>query len=143
MTKHINLLRIKKHYLIRGENFLPASYCPNRINLMTQFYIIECFNNKESFIKIGSSSFKLSRRFNSKRLMPYSYKVIFQATENYNLRTDLFLALALESKFQNLSKSYRYEPQIKFGGYLECFSKELLQDEKFIRSLNFLKKITQ
>ena len=56
-------------------------------------YVIKCWNEEEEFYKIGRTFCTLKRRFDSKKDIPYEYKVqkIFNgsAEEIYNLETKL------------------------------------------------------
>jgi hypothetical protein len=143
MTNQTTIFKkIPKKSLILGEHLLPASWNPDYRAIYDQFYIINCFNSNESFIKIGSTNYKLSRRFNSKRLMPYNYKIIFQTTNIGKFRDDFFVSLSLENYFQNILSNYRYNPFIKFGGYLECFTIDSVGDKRFLNNIKSLIKKT-
>lgn len=79
-------------------------------------YVIRCFNNKESFYKIGRTSRSVKLRYRCKIEMPYNYEIIhefvFDADTIYDLEHDIFRNLV----------DYKYEPLISFGGQTECFS---------------------
>lgn len=82
-----------------------------------KIYIIECWNDEEHFYKIGRTFFKVSRRFNSNRKMPYKYKIIqeFKGTAKYIFK--------LEAKLKFKNKNNSYSPKEHFNGHKECFSK--------------------
>lgn len=83
-----------------------------------KFYIINCFNeNKENFFKIGRTFQKIHCRFDSKKSMPYKYKIV-KIIES----EDPDYICNLENEFKKLHENYRYEPQINFRGSKECFS---------------------
>lgn len=80
-------------------------------------YIIECWNKEEHFYKIGKTYLDIKYRFESKRAMPYNWKII-----------KIFKGKAeeiskLENNLKNENKENKYLPKIKFGGKRECFIK--------------------
>lgn len=85
----------------------------------SQFYIIHCFNEVESFFKIGITSEYISRRYSGKK-MPYEYNVILQ------LFSDDFLKIEME--YNSLFDKYRYAPKLPFGGSNECLSLESIDE---------------
>jgi|GEM_PF-6525744 len=80
-------------------------------------YIIQCFNNEESFYKIGITTRSLRKRFRTKKELPYNYRIIDE------VYTNLYEAIYIENKLHEKYKKYKYKPEIKFPGYSECFSK--------------------
>lgn len=84
-------------------------------------YIIKCYNEHESFYKIGITTQKtVKRRFHAKKSMPYQFEVIEtikgSGEEIWNL----------EKKYHRDLKSFHYKPQIEFcGSSRECFSQYL------------------
>jgi uncharacterized phage protein (TIGR02220 family) len=79
------------------------------------FYIINIYDENESFLKCGITTESISRRYSGK-LKNYSYSII------YNIDIALNDALEIE---KNIQKSFNnYIPKNKFGGYLECYSIE-------------------
>ena len=77
-------------------------------------YIIECWNEKEKFIKIGITNKKINKRF-SKGNMPYQYKVLKIITsKNAGFIYDL------ENIILKNSKESKYNPEIWFPGVTEC-----------------------
>lgn len=83
-------------------------------------YIIRCYSKTEDFIKIGMSSNTISKRFQSKREMPYSYEIIqvFKGSANDVWDLELF--------YHKQLKDFKYIPTIPFKGLQECFKKEIL-----------------
>lgn len=77
-------------------------------------YLIRCFNDSESFYKIGITTTTLSYRF-KKSKMPYSYEVIATVTNGAESDWDN------EKEMHRVCKDYRYKPMISFGGETECF----------------------
>lgn len=90
-------------------------------NSSATLYIIRCYNEHESFYKIGITTQKtVKRRFHSKEHMPYQFEVIEtikgSGEEIWNL----------EKKYHRDLKSFHYKPQIEFSGSVkECFSQYL------------------
>ena len=73
-------------------------------------YVVKLYNNNESFFKIGTTSTIISRRMGN---IPYKYEVLFEE------EIDTYKALEIESIcYKELNN---YTPDIKFGGYTECF----------------------
>lgn len=89
--------------------------------LSNRIYAIRCFNDDESFIKIGITKDTIAGRFSSKTgsnvVMPYAYDIILDEL------IDVYLSVDIESEIKKSFKSY--DPKIKFGGCVyECFSEE-------------------
>lgn len=85
-------------------------------------YLIKCFNDTESFYKIGITSTAISYRF-KKSKMPYCYDVLSTITNGAEKDWDD------EKILHRLQKEFKYSPAISFGGETECFS-ELTQEVK-------------
>lgn len=80
-------------------------------------YIIECWNKKERFYKIGRTFTTIDNRFKSEHFMPYSFKIVKIYTDTADVTYNL------ETKLKKMNKNNKYKPMIKFGGMTECFSK--------------------
>lgn len=81
------------------------------------FYTIRCFNEEESFYKIGITMNKLSVRY-QKGILPYNYVVISETLGEAGFIWDLEL---LEKR---KLKEFNYQPIIPFkGSVTECFTK--------------------
>ena len=91
----------------------------NKKNNLPILYIIRCFNKSENFIKIGKTSDKIYDRFNRSKI-PYSYEVIKEIKDSAEFIWDK--EIELHKKF----KDYKYKPILKFPGYTECFTLEVL-----------------
>lgn len=88
-------------------------------------YIIKCYNQKESFLKIGRTFNSVKRRFAWKQDMPYKYEIIhIVESQDYDEIWDL--EVMLHRKF----KKQRYLPQIHFDGSTECFNISILKELK-------------
>lgn len=79
-------------------------------------YLLNIFNNEESFYKIGVTASNLMLRFSGLNIN-YSYKQIER------IETNLYEAIYLENKIidSNLNK---YKPKHYFCGETECFSEQ-------------------
>ena len=83
-------------------------------------YLINCFNDSESFYKIGITSTAFNYRF-KKNKMPYNFKVISTVSNGAKQDWDD------EKKIHKSLRLFRYTPSVAFGGMTECFSE--LTDE--------------
>lgn len=81
-------------------------------------YIIRCFNENEEFYKIGKTFLKINKRF-TKYSLPYNYEII----KIYESKTQFRRISKLENKLQKENYKFKYQPNIKFPGWNECFSK--------------------
>lgn len=82
-------------------------------------YKLYCWNDTESFNKIGNTTRTVKLRFSGKSNMPYEYNIIEE------IYTNRYEATYLEEKLKDEHKEFQYIPKIHFGGYKECFSKLL------------------
>lgn len=88
--------------------------CESRHNGMSNLYLIECFNDDESFYKIGMSV-DVKRRFIGSTL-PYKYKIILVIKENAGFVWDM------ERRLHAMLRKYKHKPKIPFEGDTECFT---------------------
>lgn len=79
-------------------------------------YIIKCWNDTETFYKIGKTFNTVGWRFKGKEDLPYKYEVLSI------IINDAKSVCILERKLHKQHKKYKYLPKKKFGGMLECFS---------------------
>jgi len=89
---------------------------------MGTFYILECFNENEKFIKFGITTESVIKRYRKKDSMPYNYKILHETSS-----TNKEIILQMERKFLSKFKKYKYTPKIDFGGKTECFNKSILK----------------
>lgn len=82
-------------------------------------YIIQCWNEKEQFIKIGKTYTGINKRFN---LLPYEFKVVKQHYGSGKYISEL------EDQLKKKYKEHSYTPINSFGGMYECFSLNILKD---------------
>ena len=81
-----------------------------------KLYIIRCFNENESFYKIGITCKDLKTRLGHRSQLPYNYEII-KVIES----KDSDYIFSLERKLHKQNKQFKYKPQIYFDGYTECF----------------------
>ena len=80
-----------------------------------KLYIIECFDGKENFYKIGKTFTTIYQRFKTYNL-PYDYKII------RTIDGEARAISKLEKFLHNKLKSYKYKPNKAFNGMTECFT---------------------
>lgn len=77
-----------------------------------QVFILLCYSSKEAFLKIGSTTSQVSRRFTSDK-MPYDYKILAQYfTDDY---------MEVESELNEKLKDFKYTPKNRFHGDSSCY----------------------
>ena len=86
-------------------------------------YLIKCWNNKETFYKIGKTFRSVNERFSNKREMPYNWKLLKVWIG------DAEKISKLEKELQQLNRQYKIKPLLKFGGSYECFKKVKIMDK--------------
>jgi len=92
-----------------------------------RFYLLECFNSTERFLKPGITNDTIQNRYNSPKgesgSMPYKYTVL----------VDMILPIKEGMELENhiIDKYESYMPKMKFGGHKECI----------VYDLNVLKEI--
>lgn len=77
------------------------------------FYILNIYNEEESFLKCGTTNESITRRYSGK-LKNYSYSILYSTT------IDLSVALNIQEIIGD--KFEKAIPKSKFGGYLDCYS---------------------
>lgn len=78
------------------------------------FYIIECYNEDERFIKLGVTTRNVKVRFKDNYDMPYNYKILREFRY-----ANIDAAFAIETTMLKLTKTARYSPKINFNGRTE------------------------
>lgn len=110
-------------------------FCIKNNNGLGILYVLECFNDSESFIKIGITSNSIKQRYDSKAKMPYEYTVLHEIIGDPEFIYDL------ETLLHKKSKHYKYNPSIPFGGSLtECFEANPTYLDKLNIYLDFKRK---
>jgi len=83
-------------------------------------YIIKCFNNNETFYKIGKTYQLLKKRLID---IPYSYEIV-KIFEERGIDINNSIKISkIEAELKKINKSNKYHPKISFGGQTECFTK--------------------
>jgi len=83
--------------------------CKNNI---ATFYVLECYNDNEVFLKIGITSKSVKERYNRNVRMPYGFKTLIE------FKDSPFLIFNIEKEL--LKNIKKYHPLIKFSGHSEC-----------------------
>lgn len=104
-----------KDRLIGGYNLKHFERNPKSKTRPAVFYIVEMWDDHETFIKCGITVQRLSSRLSGQN--PYQYRVL---TEKNNTLYHCFIE---EQNFIEKYMAYRYVPTKKFNGYTECFCK--------------------
>lgn len=91
-------------------------------------YLINCFDDQESFYKIGITTKPLNHRFAGKEAMPYSYSISKLVVGDAEWIWDF------EKLLHREYKSYKYLPEKEFGGRYECFSN--IDVDEYIKLVN-------
>ena len=94
-------------------------------------YLIRCFNDLETFYKIGITVTTVKERFSGLFSMPYQHEVL------YEYICDAGCIWDSEKEHHIKYKSQQYYPNIRFAGHTECFDMTLPINE----IINNLKEI--
>lgn len=78
------------------------------------FYIIECYDNNERFIKFGVTSRSIKVRFRDSYDMPYNYNILREFRY-----ANIDACDAMERNLLKFTKSARHYPKLKFNGQSE------------------------
>lgn len=85
---------------------------------LATFYVLKCYNEEETFYKIGLTLRTVKLRYKTKKLMPYKYEIV---KEVMGPPEDIW---ELEKQTMRDLKEYKYSPKISFdGSFSECFSR--------------------
>lgn len=78
------------------------------------FYIIECYNDNERFIKLGVTSRSVKARFRDSYDMPYNYNILREFRY-----ANIDAPDAIETQLLKFTKTAIYVPKISFNGRTE------------------------
>ena len=85
-------------------------------------YIIRCYDEYESFIKIGKTYTSVEARFTKHKDFPYQFEIIkIISFEDGKLCSDFEVQLHKENK------KLQYYPLQRFAGDTECFYMQILE----------------
>lgn len=83
------------------------------------YYIIRCFNENESFYKVGITSTSMKRRYNNIKYMPYEYEIV----QEIQIPSEIAWELELFTKRFIVKNNLKYSPSIPFNGSsTECYN---------------------
>ena len=117
------------YFFQNPKNHLHGQGCPKCVKEMNYFrkshytkvsdkstiYLIKIHNEKEEFYKIGKSIYGATKRF---KYVPIPYNFTIIKEREYEIGYTYDLEIKLHKKY----REYSYKPQVKFGGYTECFN---------------------
>ena len=106
----------------------------NIVKLETQKNEPEIFDEKEHFYKVGITSNSVTKRYNTKKLMPYDYEILMEA------EIGMIDAYENESYLLQEYSKYKYIPKRKFNGKEECLSINPIEhDERLKEYSNYFR----
>lgn len=112
--------RLKRGFIKSGNNKNYAS-----------LYLIKCYDNYETFYKIGITTKPIKRRFSGQSSLPYDYELINLFISDPSTIWDI------EKFMHRAYKNVKYIPIKEFGGRYECFSHvDVFQYQKLLDSVN-------
>lgn len=82
-------------------------------------YVVEMFDGKEKFIKVGVTKTTIQKRFEEH---PYKYRVLFCKLMNV---TNAYIK---EQITLYVFQDHKYTPTINFSGYTECITPKMTKD---------------
>lgn len=82
-------------------------------------YIIKCYDETETFIKIGITSKSIQERFQAPSKLPYHWQ------ELYTFQGEAREIVTIEQELHSLFRGYRYVPNKSFNGQYECYIPEI------------------
>lgn len=85
------------------------------------YYVLECFNEEERFLKVGITTKSVEERYRKKNSMPYDFTVQYIGEQEAGLIYDI------EKEIFKTMFSNKYFPGIDFQGKTECIEISSLQ----------------
>jgi hypothetical protein len=111
----------RKHHQANSWSWTNTSWHNAGINSKNftgfKVYILKCWNDDETFYKIGKTFVNIKERFKGKG-MPYNYEII----KIFNNDVDGIVISDLEHTLHKKHNDFRYVPIKSFGGQYECFT---------------------
>lgn len=81
------------------------------------FYLIKCWNNNETFYKLGITMNNILTRYGTVRSMPYEWEILLELPGTAEAVYDM------EVQFKTEMNEYHYKPKIGFNGSgTECYT---------------------
>jgi hypothetical protein len=100
----------------------------NKTNAKPILYVIRCFNDNETFIKVGITMRSVKKRFCNKTVMPYQFEILLEKTSKADI------IFNTEIMIKKLMKDKKYLPLLKFSGCNESF--DISATKKMIKLIN-------
>jgi hypothetical protein len=88
-------------------------------------YVIECYDEKERFIKIGRTFCPVHVRYFDAQSLPYKYEILHEICDD-----NPYHIYRLEGKLKREYKEMKYKPEKPFKGSGECFSIQIKESLK-------------
>jgi len=115
---------MKKTGFTLSEWIYQANHSKNFENF--KLYVLEIYDDKERFIKIGRTFTSVQQRYSESESLPYSYVILKEVVDNP------YRIWKLEIKLKRQFKQYKATPSKQFKGSTECFDIEIT---KFIEDI--------
>ena len=106
-------------HCVVSVGFTKEAFINKCINNIGTLYVIQCWNNTESFIKIGITSTSITKREPTHK--KYKYRIL------HKLETFPDVVWEIEHSIHKENKQHKYKPLIEFGGYTECYTFDILE----------------
>jgi hypothetical protein len=101
----------------KESHWRKSDYIKKAKGRICTFYTIHCFNDSESFYKVGITMKSIKKRYGGIDSMPYTYEIISEIFGEAGFIWDL------ELKEKRKLKEFKYKPSIYFkGSKTECFT---------------------
>jgi hypothetical protein len=116
----LNKKRLSNKKFIESTNKKSSSVKNNQRSITEKssvVYLIKCFNQNETFLKVGYTTRSIEQRFKD---FPYRYKVI------NTIASDIDLLYRIEQAMHGIGSELSYMPKKHFTGYTECYKIEAL-----------------
>jgi len=111
----------------RETHWSRSNFIKKAKNRNCTFYTLRCFNEDETFYKIGITMRDVKKRYACIKEMPYTYEIVSEVFGE----AEAIWNLEVENKRK--LKEFNYQPKIYFGGSkTECFTKYKIEDDETI-----------
>ena len=98
-------------------------YHQDKLNNPCTLYVLECYSDNESFIKIGITTKTIAERYHHESLLNgYQYNTLFEH------HSTLICCSEMEQEVLQSFKGCQHTPLYKFEGSTECLEYEVLDD---------------
>lgn len=114
---------------VKGGGWTRSNFVRLCENNKATLYVLKCFNDNESFYKVGITSATVKKRYRKNSYLPYDYEVLFEINDE---AAHIF---NLEYRLHDLLKGAKHEPSIHFRGHTECFT-TIKPVEKLLKELS-------